>query len=184
MVAPRKELVNILNFFISQSQSNQPNHSKQSSMELKVNSSRRQSFSSSINSKRNISVSFSMFLIDYAEYIQAQSENLTWAEQIEREKQLDSSQTNILLELADNLVYISLNNDTNNMLFSLNLEPLVILYQTDQLADPQLWDINFAPISLFDILTGDIKNIACFLQRIAIFIKQQLSGNRTFKDIS
>ena len=138
MVAPRRELVNILNLSISQPQSNQPNHFKQFSMELKVNSSREQSFFSSINSKRNMSVSSSMFSIDYAEYIQAQSGNLTWAEQIVREEQLDSSQTNILLELADNLVYIPYDNDTNNILFSINLEPLVIPYQTDQLADLQL----------------------------------------------
>ena len=71
MVAPRRELVNILNFSISQPQSNQPNYSKQSSMELKVNSPRGQFFSSSINSKRNMSISSFVSLIDYAEYIQA-----------------------------------------------------------------------------------------------------------------
>ena len=72
-----------------------------------------------------MSISSFVSLIDYAEYIQAQSENLTWAKQIEREKQLDSSETNTLLELVDNLVYIPHNNNTNNMLFSFNLEPLI-----------------------------------------------------------
>ena len=72
-----------------------------------------------------MSISSFVSLIDYAEYIQAQFENLTQAKQIEKEKQLDFSETNTLLELVDNLVYIPHNNNTNNMLFSFNLEPLI-----------------------------------------------------------
>ena len=51
-----------------------------------------------------------------------------WAKQIERKEQLDFSQTNTLLELADNFIYIPHSNDTNNILSSPNLESLVIPY--------------------------------------------------------
>jgi len=62
------------------------------------------------------------------------------------------------------------------------LEPLVIPYQANQPADPQLWDDNFSPISLFGIdkfLTSDAKNIVgnCSLLRIAAFIKQDSQGH-------
>jgi len=51
---------------------------------------------------------------------------------------------------------------------------------------PQLWNRNFCSVSLFgtsEFLTGDAKNIACFLQRIATFIKQRPLGNRDSQDI-
>ena len=44
---------------------------------------------------------------------------------------------------------------------SQSLEPSVILYQANQLADLQLWDSNFCLISLFDVdkyLASDVKN--------------------------
>jgi len=52
--------------------------------------------------------------------------------------------------------------------------------------DPALWDGNFSSISLFGtvkVLGGDTKNIACFLQRIATFIKQRPLGERNSSDI-
>jgi len=52
----------------------------------------------------------------------------------------------------------------------------VILYSTNILADPQLWDGNFTVTSLFrtnKFLTGNVNNIACSLQHIATFIKQR-----------
>jgi len=72
------------------------------------------------------------------------------------------------------------------MLSSSSLEPLVILYQANQPADLQLWNGNFFPIFLFGInkfLSGDAKNIVCFLLKIAIFIKQQPLDNMTAKNI-
>jgi len=57
-----------------------------------------------------------------------------------------------------------------------NIEPSVIPYQTNGPADPNLWDGNFSPISLLGVdefLNGDAKNMACSLQRMAIFIKQR-----------
>jgi len=70
---------------------------------------------------------------------------------------------------------------------SSNLESSTILYQTDQPTDLLLWDGNFALISLFGIdtfLNDDTKNIACYLYKIASFIKQRLLGNKTSKNIS
>jgi len=80
------------------------------------------------------------------------------------------------LEPVDDLVYVPHGIDTNNTLSSPSLEPLVIPYQANQPADPQLWNGNFSPISLFGInkfLTSDAKNIVgnCSLLRIAAFIK-------------
>jgi len=62
-----------------------------------------------------------------------------------------------------------------------NTEPTIILYQTNSPVDPNLWDGNFTPVSLLSVdecLNGDIKNISCSLQRIAIFMKQYLLTNR------
>ena len=91
------------------------------------------------------------------------------------------------LKLISNYIYISNSIDTSNILSSSSLEPLVILYQDNQLANPQLWDNNFTLVSLFEVdkfITNDIKNIVCSLLRIAIFIKQQLLGDRITKNIS
>ena len=128
-----------------------------------------------------MSINSAAFSMDYADYIQAQSGNLTWAEQVEKGELQDPSSLSyapletVPLEPVDNSMYIPHGIDTNNTLSSPSLEPLVILYQTNQLADPQLWDSNFSPIFLFGIdkfLTSDAKNIVYFLLRIAAFIKQ------------
>ena len=189
MVVPRRELVNILNPSTSQPQSNQSSLSKHFSMEHEVIPLREWSPILSINSRQDMSVSSSMSSMDYVEHIEAQSRKLTWAKQVESREQLDSSQTNTSLEHIKNPVYIPHDNNSNNMnntFLSPNLESSVILYQTNQPADPQLWDGYFTWISLFGIdefLAGDIKNIACSLQRIATFIKQRLLDNRTAIDI-
>ena len=63
---------------------------------------------------------------------------------------------------------------------------MVILYQANQPADPQLWDGNFFSISLFGVdeyLEGDAKNVMCSLLRMVAFIKQCLLGNRIAKNI-
>jgi len=68
----------------------------------------------------------------------------------------------------------------------LDLESSAIPYQANQPVDLQLWDGNFSSISLFGtdkFLNGDAKNIACSLQRIAIFIKQRPLGNKDGQDI-
>jgi len=80
-------------------------------------------------------------------------------------------------------MYIPYDTNINNILFSLGLESLVILYQANKSAVPQLWNSNFTLISLFDTLAGNIKNIACYLLKIAAFIKQRLLGNKTVKYI-
>jgi len=59
-----------------------------------------------------------------------------------------------------------------------SLVSLAIPYQNNQLADPQLWDSNFASISLFGMnkyLTGDAKNIMCLLYRIVTVDIPQIS---------
>ena len=96
----------------------------------------------------------------------------------------------MLLRYVEIPVHIPHGNNTNNVnntLASSNLELLVMPYQANQPADPQLQDDNFASIFLFSInkfLAGNTKNIACSLQRMAVFIKQRLLDNRTSNNIS
>jgi len=69
---------------------------------------------------------------------------------------------------------MSQDNSTMNTQIPLGLEFLAIPYQTNQLADLQLWNSNFASISLFGIneyLTSDTKNIIYSLYKITTFIK-------------
>ena len=73
-----------------------------------------------------MSVNSSTFSINYIEQMEAQSNNLTQAEQIECREQFNLSYTDVPLEYAKNPVNISQGNDINNMLLYLNLEPLVI----------------------------------------------------------
>ena len=77
MVASRRELANTLNIFTSQPHNNQPSHYKHFLMNLEIILPRKWSLSPSINSQRDMSVSLSMSLMDYAEYIKAQSRKLT-----------------------------------------------------------------------------------------------------------
>ena len=91
------------------------------------------------------------------------------------------------VEIPVHIPYGNNTNNVNNTLASSNLELLVMPYQANQPADPQLQDNNFASIFLFSInkfLAGDTKNIACSLQRMAVFIKQRLLDNRTSNNIS
>ena len=72
---------------------------------------------------------------------------MTWAKQIEREKQQDPYLSYIPLETVPlepvyDSIYISHSSNTNNTYFFPNLEPLVIPYQADQPADSQLWYYN------------------------------------------
>ena len=76
--------------------------------------------------------------------------------------------------------------ETNNT-FVLGLELLVILYQANQPADPQLLNSNFCSILLFGIdkyLAGNAKNIIYPLLRMGMFIKQHPLENRIAEDIS
>ena len=54
------------------------------------------------------------------------------------------------------------------------LGAFVIPYSDNQLADPDLWNGVFSPISLIGIkkfLSNDVQNITCLLLRIGTFIK-------------
>jgi len=60
---------------------------------------------------------------------------------VEREKQVDLFQANMLLEYAEIPVHVLYGKNTNNVnkiLASSNLESLVMPYQANQLADLQL----------------------------------------------
>ena len=62
---------------------------------------------------------------------------------------------------------------------------LALLYNNNQLADPDLWDGIFTLVLLLRInefLTCNAQNITCSLLRISIFIKQHLFGNKLAKD--
>ena len=140
---PRRELVNILNLSFNKPQNNQPHHSKYLSIGIEFNLPRECFPSLSTNSMREMSVNSSVSLMDYVECMQAQSGKLTWAKQIERKEKQDPSLSYVPLETvylkpANNLIYISHSSNTNNICSFPNLEPLVIPYQADQLADPQL----------------------------------------------
>jgi len=134
--------------------------------------------------------------MDYAECIQVQARNLSWAKQVKNGKVQHfflsyTSLKNITLETmnmkpAVKHVHIPYILKTNNT-FVLGLELLVILYQANQPADPQLLNSNFCSILLFGIdkyLAGNAKNIICPLLRMGMFIKQHPLENRTAEDIS
>jgi len=124
--------------------------------------------------------------MNYAKQIKAQSNNLTWAEQIKSGKQPHPSQINTSLEYTEDSINVPQDNYTNNMLTSSNLKSLAIPYQVNQPTNLLLQNSNFVLISLFGVnkyLTSNIKNITCFLQRIATFIKQRPLYNRNTKDI-
>jgi len=64
------------------------------------------------------------------------------------------------------------------------LEPLV-LYNNNQLADLDLWDGLFTPVSLLGIIKftrTNVQNIICLLLKIGTFIKQYSLGNKPVKD--
>ena len=64
--------------------------------------------------------------------------------------------------MSSNPIYMSQGSNDNIISPSSDLKLSVILYQEDQLANPCLWNGNFAPISLFEtneFLNGDAKNI-------------------------
>jgi len=65
------------------------------------------------------------------------------------------------------------------------LEPLVILYNNNQPADPNLWNGLFASISLLGIdkfINSNVQNIMCLLLRIGTFIKQHTLSDKHAKD--
>jgi len=75
-------------------------------------------------------------------------------------------------------------NDTNT---THNFELTVILYTVSQSADPQLWDGNFCPISIFgmnEYFEGNVKNITYSPHRIMAFIRQWKLEDKTAEDIS
>ena len=75
---------------------------------------------------------------------------------------------------------------TSNTNIPYGLEPATIPYSANQPVDPQLWDGNFCPVSIFGIneyLDGDAKNIACSLYRMAAFVRQRKLEDKTTADI-
>ena len=93
-----------------------------------------------INSSREIFINSTTSSMNYINCIQAQSGNLTQAEQVEKEEIQDPPLSYVSLETASlklitNYIYISNSIDTSNMLSSSSLEPSVILYQDNQLAN-------------------------------------------------
>ena len=63
--------------------------------------------------------------------------------------------------------------EISNTYTSQGLKLSVIPYITNQLVNPQLWNSNFCPISLFKIneyLEGNTKNTICLPLKIVAFI--------------
>ena len=86
MIALIRELINILYPFTSNLQNNQLELSKHYSIDIETDFSIDHSISPSINSLRKTSANFAIFSIDYVKHIQAQADNLTWAEQVKNRK--------------------------------------------------------------------------------------------------
>jgi len=66
------------------------------------------------------------------------------------------------------------------------MKPSVIPCAINQPTDPQLWDGNFCPISLFEIneyLKSNTKNIKCLLLRMVAFIRQCKLEDKTAENI-
>jgi len=64
--------------------------------------------------------------------------------------------------------------------------PMVISYSTNVPADPNLWNSNFTATSLFgtnEFLQSNICNMACSLQWMACFLKQQSLEGRDGNNI-
>jgi len=64
--------------------------------------------------------------------------------------------------------------------------PTVIPYSANVLADPSLWDGNFIATSLFstnEFLQSNVRNMACSLQCMACFLKQQSLEGRDGNNI-
>jgi len=124
-----------------------------------------------------------MSSLDYMERIESQNNNVPWAEQVSMEEDISPPPPNQLQgqnrqAKVNNQIYLefTIHPSTNNMEPNPYMEPSVIPYQANGPADPNLWDGNFAPISLFGIdkfLKDNAKNIACFLQKMVVFFKQQ-----------
>ena len=156
IVVFKRELVNILNPSTSKPQNNQLYYSKQYSIDIEANLSREQFSSPSMNSlKKYLSI-----LLLYQWNIQNTYKLSleTW----HRQNKLRTGKYKTLLYSilctfknytygAYKWLYVPHETETNNVLSSQSLEPLVILYQANQLADLQLWDSNFCLISLFGI---------------------------------
>jgi len=74
-----------------------------------------------------------------------------------------------------------------NITTSQCFEPMVILYAINQPIDPQLWNSNFCPFSIFSMneyLKGNVFHITCSLLRIVVFIRQHKLKDKTVEDIS
>jgi len=119
--------------------------------------------------------------------MQAQNHQL-WADQLKEREQALPSKANMphACNEANSPIPPPHVNGINYSVSPPDLEPSAISYQANQPTDQQLWDRDFNSVSLFGtdkFLAGDAKNIACFLQRIATFIKQRLLGNKNGQDI-
>jgi len=90
--------------------------------------------------------------------------------------------TNIVPEVKS--MYVPHTSETNNTSMPQNIKPSVILYIINQLANSQLLDGSFCPISLFGMkmfLDSDAKNITCSFLRKVSFIKQRKVEDKTIK---
>ena len=93
----------------------------------------------------------------------------------------------VSIEPAVKLIHVPCAIEINNVSVPQDLESLVILYMANQSVDPQLWNDNFCPISLFrldEYLEEDAESIICSLLRIAVFIRQCKLKNRIAENIS
>ena len=86
IVVSIRELVNTLYSFTLKSQNNQLKLSKCYSINIEIDMPREYSASPSLNSFREMSVNSTTSSIDYADWVQVQANNLTWAKQVENRK--------------------------------------------------------------------------------------------------
>ena len=188
MVMPERNSVNAL-FINTNNNSQKP--STGMAMDMEVDIPRGQSASSSTNSSRASSTHSNVSSTEYAECIQVFANNPTWVEQVKLSElqeptlfymspkvgEMEPANQANAMEFTP-VLHGATSNDmctpqgailqlTNvNMCESQELEPSTIPYTVNQLADLQLWDSSFCPISIFGInnyLKGDAKNIIYLL---------------------
>ena len=189
MVAPERDLANTLFPFTINPTNSLQDHSATTLMDINIDTPRGQSTGHKSNNSRESSVLSNASSVAYVDCIHNCP---TWAEQVDQ----DPSLSRVMVKGEENNstnpapivepTHVSHEVAPNNTSTTHGLQPTAIPYAVNQPVDPQLWDSNFCPISIFgmnECLEDDAKNITCSLLRIAAFIRQHKLEDKTAKDI-
>ena len=167
-------------------------HSATTLMDINIDTPRGQSTGHKSNNSRESSMLSNASSVAYVNRIQVMANCPTWAEQVDQDPSLsyamikgeENNYTNPAPIVEP--THVSHEVAPNNTSTTHGLQPTAIPYAVNQPVDPQLWDSNFCPISIFgmnECLEDDAKNITCSLLRIAAFIRQRELEDKTAEDI-